>query len=258
MGRLLGSHADDDELDRPDLNKCPDCGCYFAQMKCPFCGKICPEEFRAGNRKAVKKKKQKTTGSGRSYFVEWYHSWWAIGLALLFAPILGIVLLVTSPHKKSLKIGIAVVAVVYGILSTFGLGNIITNITGILDKPVDTSLSREEYLAACETVTPEEYYRSAEGYTDRFVSVTLTVSEKITDSEGVYSGGKYNTYYICRDAEGRFEIMVRDCVQENGKKFISGDVITVYGEGAGENTIYDDYYYAYTAPCIHAAYMELQ
>ena len=257
MGRLLGSHADDSELDRPDLNKCPDCGCYFAQMDCPLCGKICPDEFRAGNRKPVKKKKTRSVGSGRSYFVEWYHTWWAIGLALFFAPILGIILLVTSPHKKSLKIGIAAVAVAYGILSTLGVGNIITSVAGILDHPVDTSLSREEYVAACVTVTPEEYYRSAEEYTDKFVSVTLTVTEKIVDSEGVYNGGKYNTYYICRDTSGKFEIMVRDCIQGTSKKFIPGDIITVYGEGAGESTIYDDYYFAYTAPCIHAAYVEL-
>ena len=258
MGRLLGAHDGDNDLDRPDLNKCPECGCYFAQLNCPLCGKECPAEFRAGNRKAVKKKKQRHTGSSRVTFVEWYHSWWCIILALIFFPVIGIVLLLTSPHKKSLKIGIAAVAVVYGIVSTFGVGNIVTRITGIWDKPVDTSLSREEYIAACETVTPENYYRSAEGYTDKFVTLTLTVSERIVDGDGYYNGGKYNTYYICRDESGKFEIMVRDCIQGTAKKFISGDVITVYGEGAGERTIHDmDYYISHTAPCIHAAFMEL-
>jgi len=58
MGRLLGSHADDRELDRPDLNKCPDCGCFFPQDNCPLCGKPCPEEMRAGNRKPPKKSKK--------------------------------------------------------------------------------------------------------------------------------------------------------------------------------------------------------
>ena len=58
MGRMLGSFADDTELDRPDLNKCPDCKCYFAGDTCPLCGKVCPEEMRAGNRKPVKVKKQ--------------------------------------------------------------------------------------------------------------------------------------------------------------------------------------------------------
>lgn len=252
MGRLLGSHADDNELDRPDLNKCPDCGCYFAQMDCPLCGKICPDEFRAGNRKVVKKKKRKSTGSGRSYFVEWYHSWWCIILALIVAPVIGIVLLFTSPHKTSHKVIGVVAAVALWFVSTFGLG-FLSNIGNILDKPVDTSLDREEYIAACETVTPESYYRSAAGYTDTFVTVTLTVDEKIVTGEG-----KYDTYYVCRDADGKFEILVRDCVQEDAQNFIAGDVITVYGEGAGECTVYDmDYYVSHTAPCIHAAYMEL-
>jgi len=57
MGRLLGSHDGGDSLDRPDLNRCPDCGCYFESEECPLCGKICPEDMRAGNRKEVKQKK---------------------------------------------------------------------------------------------------------------------------------------------------------------------------------------------------------
>ena len=46
MGRMLGSFDPEDELDRPDLNKCPDCGCYFATDNCPLCGKVCPPEMR--------------------------------------------------------------------------------------------------------------------------------------------------------------------------------------------------------------------
>ena len=34
MGRSLGYH-DSDELDRPELNKCPDCECYFASEDLP-------------------------------------------------------------------------------------------------------------------------------------------------------------------------------------------------------------------------------
>lgn len=258
MGRMLGAFDGDNELDRPDLNKCPDCGCYFAQDECPLCGKTCPEEFRAGNRKPVKKKKQRQSSYRRTTFVEWYHSWWFVILMLLVAPLIGIVLLITSPHKKSLKIGVAVAAVVYGIMTTFGIGNIISGITNMWDTPVDTSLGREEYIAACETVTPETFYRLADRYTDQFVSVKLIVAEEVVDSEGYYNGSKYNTYYVCRDEGGEFEILVRDCVQDTAQNFISGDVITVYGEGAGECTVYDmDYYAPHTAPCIHAAYIEL-
>ena len=78
MGRMLGAFDDDVELDRPDLNKCPDCNCFFAGDNCPICGKVCPEHMRAGNRAPVKqqKKKKRSSGSGRVTFVEWYHSWW--------------------------------------------------------------------------------------------------------------------------------------------------------------------------------------
>ena len=56
---MLGAFDSDNNHDRPDLNKCPDCGCFFAQDHCPLCGKLCPEEMRAGNRKAVKPEKRK-------------------------------------------------------------------------------------------------------------------------------------------------------------------------------------------------------
>ena len=39
MGRMLGSFDNPEELDRPDLNKCPDCNCFFAGDNCPLCGK---------------------------------------------------------------------------------------------------------------------------------------------------------------------------------------------------------------------------
>ncbi len=123
MGRMLGAFDPHDELDRPDLNKCPDCGCYFAQLNCPLCGKECPEEMRAGNRKRVKRKKSRGGSSGRVTFVEWYHSWWFIALMLLWVPIAGIILLVTSPHKKWLKILLVALCIVYSL----GLGNLLVH-----------------------------------------------------------------------------------------------------------------------------------
>ena len=93
MGRQLGTFLDEDELDRPDLNKCPDCGCFFAQDECPLCGKTCPEEMRAGNRKPPKKSRKKRTGSDRVVFVDWYHSWWFIILMLFWA---GVVIIAST------------------------------------------------------------------------------------------------------------------------------------------------------------------
>ena len=110
MGRMLGAHDPNSEIDRPDLNKCPDCGCFFAQDNCPLCGKLCPEEMRAGNRKPVKKSRVRS-GSGRVTFIEWYHSWWFIILMMIFMPIAGIVLLITSPHRTRSKVIFAVIFV---------------------------------------------------------------------------------------------------------------------------------------------------
>lgn len=74
MGRMLGSFDPEDELDRPDLNKCPDCGCYFATDNCPLCGKVCPPEMRAGARVEPKKRRKRRAGSGRVQFIPWYHT----------------------------------------------------------------------------------------------------------------------------------------------------------------------------------------
>lgn len=257
MGRFLGAY-DGEEIDRPDLNKCPDCGCFFASENCPLCGKTCPEDFRAGNRKPVKKKKKRGNSSSRTVtFINWYHSWWVIILALIFFPVMGLILLLTSPHKKSLKIGIAAVAIIWGIISTFGFGNIINSITSIFDSPVDTSLAKEEYIAACEEITAEEFYRGGEEYKDKFVSFTVTVSKKIVDTENK----KYPTYYICRDPNGyKFQIIIRDCSQDSARNYLPDDVITVYGEGAGTTTLYDysQDYEEYIAPCLNVAYVSAE
>ena len=174
MGRMLGSFADDNELDRPDLNKCPDCDCFFASDTCPLCKKVCPEEMRAGNRKPVKPKKQKrTSGPGRVTFISWYHRWWFILLMLWLMPIVGIILLISSPHDKWKKWLVAGICAVWLLFSYIGIGSIIGMISGIFDQPVDTSLSREAYIERCETVSAVQYYRGYADYEDDFVTVEL-------------------------------------------------------------------------------------
>ena len=112
MGRMLGAFDNPQELDRPDLNKCPDCECFFAGDYCPLCGKVCPEEMRAGNRKPPKKERRRRTSSnGRVTFVEWYHSWWFILVMMLVMPIAGIILLLTSPHRTLWKVLITIAVV---------------------------------------------------------------------------------------------------------------------------------------------------
>ena len=105
MGRMLGAFDNPEELDRPDLNKCPDCECFFSGDNCPLCGKACPEEMRAGNRKPPKKKRRRQASSnGRETFVEWYQSWWIIIIMLVVMPVAGIILLFTSPHRTLWKV----------------------------------------------------------------------------------------------------------------------------------------------------------
>ena len=66
--------------------------------------------MKAGNRKPPKKqKKARSQSNGRVTFVQWYHSWLCITLCMIFMPIAGIILLVTSPHKTKYKILFALI-----------------------------------------------------------------------------------------------------------------------------------------------------
>ncbi len=261
MGRLLGAH-DSEELDRPDLNKCPDCGCFFADDNCPFCGKECPEAFRAGNRKAVKKKRISRTGTGRVTFVEWYHTWWAIGIAILMFPIAGIALLATSPYKTKTKVLAIVIAVVIGVFSWFGVGErIVAGVINFFAEPLDSyqrNLTREEYAEFSESVDLETFYRSVQNYNDKLVSLTLEV-ESVYSEHFVSPYKEYPTYYLCRDENGgEFAAFVRNCVKESPKQYVKGDKITVYGVGKGMYVVDDWNYGGAPLPTIYAAYIELE
>ncbi|MBE6680220.1 MAG: hypothetical protein E7598_06850 [Ruminococcaceae bacterium] len=264
MGKMLGAH-DSEELDRPDLNKCPDCGCFFADDNCPFCGKECPEEFRAGNRKAVKKKKVTQTGTGRVTFVEWYHTWWAIGLAMVFFPVVAFVLLATSPHKTKTKVIVILVVVLITAFSWFGLNErIIAGAMNLFTEPLDRyqrSLGIEEYKELCESVNLENFYRSAEAYNDKFVSMTFVIDGIYSEKEGFLIGSyykEYPTYYLCKDENGgEFAVFVRNCVKESPKQYVKGDKITVYGVGKGMYDIDDWNYSGVPLPTVYAAYIEL-
>lgn len=257
MGRMLGSH-DSEELDRPDLNQCPECGSYFSPdtEDCPICGAFCPDEYRAGNRKPVKAKKQTfSRASSRVTFVEWYHSWWFIVLALFLMPLVGIVLLITSPHSKKQKIIFVAAAVLYTVLISWGVGGMLIGMVRTqLEQPVDVDMTHAEYLTACEMVDAEQYYRMADTYTDRKVAVTLTVRGSVRDADAANGKDPYPNYYLCSDGEQTFTVLVRDCIIEGRMNLLSGDVVTFYGEGAGNVSVTDADYRTYEAPCINAAY----
>ena len=259
MGKMLGSHNMEGDLDRPDLNKCPDCGCFFAQENCPLCGKKCTDDMRAGNRKPVKERRYRRNGSNRVTFMEWYHSWWFIILMLFIFPIAGVILLAMSPHKRSIKIAVITAAILYSILSGFGIGNIVQSISNIWNKPVNTSLSQEEYAAICTEIDAETLYRSAESYKKEEICVRLVIVEKITDVNGYNNNDKYSTYYICHDTEEKeIKILLRDCQIGSKQNFVPGDVLLVYGNGAGNCTVTDLAYNVHTAPCVNMAYAILE
>lgn len=258
MGKMLGSYASE-ELDRPDLNKCPDCGCFFASDTCPLCGKVCPEHMRAGNRKAVKRRKKKRGGSSdRVMFIEWYHQWWFIILAMLFVPLVGIILFATSPYKKSLKIGLVLGAVAWTVLMPILIGALIPAVQRWTDRPVTTNLSKEEYIASCREVEIADFYRRSAQYEDEFVTMTVKVEYSFVGCNEANS--IEDTYWFCVDESGgNYAILVRDCQLGDEKNLMSGDVITVWGEGAGTQIIYDCQYYEDlpSMPCLNGAYIEL-
>ena len=252
MGRSLG-YFDSDELDRPELNKCPDCECFFASEECPLCGKICPEEMRAGNRAKVKPPKKRRNSSGRVQFVPVYHTWWFILIAFLFSRILGLILFLTSPYSRKAKV-IAAVSVVGGYLLLFAAGTVLLPML-TEQSLVNDGISRGEYVQLCESMSVEEYHRDAynEG---NYVTLELVVEAK-TEVDGV-------VLYRCygrADENRELKVLVMDCSVGTKTNYLRGDMIRVFGECSGMAEIGDGYIgqiEAYTdIPCLYMAYSEL-
>ena len=231
MGRMLGSLDNPEELDRPDLNKCPDCQCYFDQDECPLCGKICPEEMRAGNRKGGKKFKFKRgSSSNRVTFVQWYHSWPAIILFLIFMPLIGIILLITSPHRTRYKVIFVSVIVTLVILIPTIIMAVFTAtvLNAFKGDSAYADLTKEEYIARCDDVDMAALYRDPDGFLGDPMRLELVfVHEE-------YISGK--NYYLCTDVDEQYVFFVRDCIKGEEKPY-AGEVIIVYGECVGDLTL---------------------
>ena len=250
MGRSLG-YFDSDELDRPELNKCPDCECYFASEECPLCGKICPEEFRAGNRAPVKKSKKRKNSSGRVQFIAWYHSWWFILIMFFVSRIAGLILFITSPYSKKAKI-ITAASVVggYVLLGILGSGLLLH----LFDQPlVNDDISQEAYVETCEDMSVEEFYRISND-DGAYITMELTVVERCVDL-AVY-GEDQNVYYLCTDETGEILIYVRDCSLDSAGNYLKGDTIRVWGQNAGEKRIYPEGQSPQSHPCLNMAYSQ--
>lgn len=257
MGRMLGYH-DSDELDRPELNKCPDCECYFVTEECPLCGKICPEEMRAGNRAAVKHKKRRNS-SGRVQFVAWYHSWWFIIMMMFLMPVVGIVLFFSSPHSKRSKIiGVCLGAAYFLLIYGGGLLHLINFFTSEKDL-VNDSISKAEYVEKCQDMAVTDFYRAGDSTKGSYVTVTVVVQERFTDWY-TSETGKDAVYYVCYDQrDPDVLILVRDCLIRKDANLLPGDTVTVFGESGGQVTVVKDAVSAdMTYPCLYMAYVEIK
>ena len=231
MGRSLG-YFDSDELDRPELNKCPDCECYFASEECPLCGKICPENFRAGNRAPVKKPKKKKNSTGRVQFIPWYHSWLFIIIMLFIQPVIGIILFFTSPYSAKAKITTAALVIGGGLLVTCAhflvpLGIHFLLVDQLEPSFVNDEISREEYVGLCQSMSVADYHRDARNE-GSYVTLDLVVESKV-DTEGY-------VFYLCRgkaEDQQDLRILIMDCSVDKKTNYLEGDMIRVFGECSG-------------------------
>lgn len=233
MGTPIGFFADDGPNDYPNLNKCPDCETYFEGPNCPLCGKECPPQMRAGNRKPQKKRRRTRHSSGRVRFVPWYYSTWFLIAMLIVFPLVGLILLWTSDNGRGWKVAGTAACVGVWLFSrpllSFVLSLLLFN-DGPLQRP---DLPQSAYCASCEVLDAEGYYRQPGNYPERDVTLTVTVREVFYDETGA-------CVWRCVWSEGEQELLffLVDYLEED-IHLLAGDRITVWGRTLGSVTAYD-------------------
>lgn len=148
------------------------------------------------------------------------------------------------------------ICAVWLLFSYIGIGTIFGLVGGLLDRPVDTSLTREAYIERCDEVSAEQYYRAYAEYEDKFVKTELVIVSKSQFSGS--SPYSEDIFYICRPInDGDYYIIVRDCQVDSDRIYLAGDKLIIYGQG-------DDFTYAFApddtrieGPCLNMAYAEL-
>lgn len=243
--------------DYPDLNKCPDCETFFASLKCPLCGKECPEEMRAGKRKRVKQTRGDVynRGSGRVQFVPWYYSEWFIILMLFFMPVVGLILLWMGYWRKHWKIIATVITLVLH-LSSYIISPLLFWL-GREHLPVDTDIPQGEYIEMCEELPIEALFREPERFKDAYVKIEVQVVDIIDDINAYDSD--YPTYYRCvaKESGKEWEFLIRDFRQKQKINLAVGDTLTVYGQVLGNASVQGMHTDVIHAPSIGMVYAKL-
>ena len=259
MGANLGFFAEDREHDFPELNKCPDCETFFADANCPICGKECPEEFRAGNRKPIKQKKhRRPSGNGRVQFVPWYHTVWFIVLMLFVQPIVGLILTWTGVWKTHWKIIVTLLVILpYIFLIGGGIVTAIVDSYAETEIPINLEISDADYRASCVKPDVETLYRNSNEKVGEYVSMDLTVvaftSTYYYTPDVTYRDANV---YLCHIIQGErtLEFFVVDYRQQDQKRLAIGDKITIWGEVAGEIEAGENV----SLPAIYARFIDIQ
>ena len=259
MGANLGFFAEDRERDFPELNKCPDCETFFADANCPLCGKECPEEFRAGNRKPIKQKKhRRPSGNGRVQFVPWYHTVWFIVAMLIIQPIIGLILTWTGVWKTHWKIIVTLLVILpYILLIGSGIITAIVDSYTETEIPINLEISEEDYRASCIKPDVEAFYRNSNEKVGEYVCMDLTV---VAFASTYYYNSDVNyreaNVYLCHINQGErtLEFFVVDYRQQDQKRLAIGDKITIWGEVAGEIEAGENV----SRPAVYARFIDIQ
>ncbi len=257
MGRFgsptLGYHAEDDENDIPELNKCPSCGAFFEDDVCPICKTVCPEEMKAGNRVVRKKKKKKAKSSGYQVPPVWYLRTWFILLVLCFSQLFGLILVWMSDWKKWVKVTVTILALGGGYI----VGIVLYPLLGFLQqqKPIEYvnyDIPESEYREQCDTLDYEDMMREPNAYVGRYMTLTLTV-QSVKYING-YNGTFIGDVLLTVDGDGH-SYVIYDC-RKGGKGILAGDTVQVFGElGCVSTEAAFDAYEKY--PIVYGAYVDL-
>lgn len=257
MGRFgspsLGYHADEDDHDIPELNKCPSCGAFFEGDICPICKTVCPEEMKAGNRAKVKKKRKKQKSVGYKIPPVWYLQTWFILLMLFVSRFIGIILVWMSDWKKWVKITVTVLA----LCGSYFVGVVLYPLLGLINQPkpveyVNYDISESEYREQCDALDYEDMMRDPNAYADRYMTLTLTVqSVKYLNGFGVSFTGDA---LLATDSAGNAYV-VYDC-RKDGMSILTGDTVTVFGQ-FGYVGVMDAFEPYVKYPIVYGAYVDL-